>query len=90
MNQQTNDYKLVVVAPQKVYRADQQVPKFRINGIIHLRLLRRSPFGPVRLGADLRLSSPGKLRRRNRAFVPLMMSEMAIFHQLWAQPSESD
>jgi hypothetical protein len=41
---------------QKVYRADQQIPKSRINGIIHLRLLRRSPFGPVRLRADFRFS----------------------------------
>ena len=34
----------LLVPSQWVYRADQQLPKFRINGIIHLRLLRRGPF----------------------------------------------
>src|ERR1700722_8353520 len=41
---------------QWVYRADQQFPKFRINGIIYLRLLRGSPFGPPGSKADFRLS----------------------------------
>jgi hypothetical protein len=52
-----------MVSGPKVYPADQQVRKFRISGIIYLRLLRGSPFWPVRLRADFRLSSPSKLRR---------------------------
>jgi len=36
--------------PQKVYRADYQVRKFRINRIIRLPLLRETPFEMTRGG----------------------------------------
>src|ERR1039458_8112626 len=39
-------------------RRTSKVANFRVNGFIHLRLLRRDPFEPPGLRADFRLGSP--------------------------------
>jgi hypothetical protein len=52
----TPDSLIATGSTQKVYRADQQVRKFRINEFIHLRLLRGSPF--ARAVPDLVMTRP--------------------------------